>query len=208
MCGRFFLRHRPEVYASSLQALMPSGFSLQSAANVSPGREISLVLAAGPKREFKNALWGLPHSASKPSALIFNARAESLSEKPSFAPLLQAGRCLVPASGYFEWEGPKGRKRLHAFGPRLGQFLVFAGLYDRARSRCVIVTTEPNALARAVHGRMPAILGRRAAEAWLSAEPAEALCKLAPCPDEWLETWELPFIPELDDEMLLPPRRR
>ncbi|MCZ6608602.1 MAG: SOS response-associated peptidase [Alphaproteobacteria bacterium] len=120
-------------------------------------------------------VWGLPATWNgKP---LINARAETLAAKPAFRGALARGRCLIPASGYFEWKRV-GRTRSPMLVRReSGEPFVMAGLYERWQTpeegilrSCTIITTEPNEVAASVHHRMPAILTEGGAEVWMDRE--------------------------------------
>jgi putative SOS response-associated peptidase YedK len=118
-----------------------------------------------------------------------NARAESLHTTRSYRHLLEDGRCVVPVDEFYEWTGPKGRKRKHAFRSSAGGPVLLAGLFERWRQgdstllSCTIVTTAPAPDFAPFHNREPAVLtGREAAETWLRAPFAEAEALLRPVP--------------------------
>ena len=108
---------------------------------------------------------------------MINARAESAATRPAFRNAFARGRCLIPASGYFEWRR-RGRQRIPMLLRRRGgEPFAMAGLYERWKRSddavlrtCAILTTEPDAVAAGVHDRMPAILTGEACEAWLDRE--------------------------------------
>jgi putative SOS response-associated peptidase YedK len=197
MCGRFYLltdlsviRERFAVAESALAAL-PLGDLL-------PGQAVPAVI-----RDGKNRLvlfrWGLIPSWAKDPAIgrkLINARAETLAEKPSFKNAFKARRCLIPADGFYEWTGEKGKKQAARFRLASGEPFGFAGLYETWRPpagdpirTCTIVTTEPNGLIAPIHDRMPVILPREGESLWL--DPAvhdAALLRplLAPYPAAWM----------------------
>jgi putative SOS response-associated peptidase YedK len=151
--------------------------------------------------------WGLiPNWWQKPLAELpssFNARAETVASKPFFGDAFERRRCLVPASGFFEWTGPEGARQPWYITSTDGRPLTFAGLYDRWSDPAAgdnvwsftVIVGEPNSVARRYHDRMPVILGPSASvsEAWLE-EPRSDL--LVPCPDEWLQAW--PVTPRMN----------
>jgi putative SOS response-associated peptidase YedK len=108
--------------------------------------------------------WGLKASWDK--TLIINARSESLAEKPSFRPLLEQ-RCLIPATGWFEWQAIANakRKRKHRLQPESQGSFCFAGLSDG--ERVVMLTRAPAPEIAHVHDRMPAVLAREDERRWL-----------------------------------------
>jgi putative SOS response-associated peptidase YedK len=152
--------------------------------NIAPGTRQPVIVQGASGRELVQMQWGLiPHWTKnlKPAHPIINARAESLAEKPSFASLLKTGRCLVPASGFFEWKHEGAKK--HPFYIQVtGQPLfAFAGLYDEwhdpagsVLATYTIITTEPNALLATVHNRMPVIVSQDHEEQWLTGEQQDA----------------------------------
>lgn len=118
---------------------------------------------------------------------MINAKAETILEKPTYKGLFRHTRCLVPATGFYEWLGDKGEKRPFFFTVKRRPLFSFAGLYSvrkdaegRDFASFTIITTTPNALVGKVHDRMPVILNKEDEEAWLNtpAEDAEALLQL------------------------------
>lgn len=117
------------------------------------------------------AHWGWDVTWS-PKPLI-NARAETLTEKPTFRDRL-AARCAVPATAYFEWRDPGdgSKKRRNRIARSDNNLIVFAGLTD-ASGHAAIITCAPVPSIAHIHGRMPAILEPDSAAAWLSDVPFE-----------------------------------
>lgn len=132
--------------------------------------------------ECKDVRWGLvPHWAkdTKVGAKMINARAETVAEKPAFRTAFTKRRCLVPASGYFEWKGEPGHKQpyfIHAPG---GELLMFAGLWEVWRPSddaewlrtFTIVTGPPGLVSGDIHDRAPVILPPGNWLAWLTEGP-------------------------------------
>ncbi len=123
--------------------------------------------------------WGFPNYG-KASGVIINARCETLYEKPTFSRLLSAGRCLVPASGFYEWkaagDAPK-KKDKYLIRTSASKLMYFAGLYgsfsDKTgipSTRFVIITTDANEQMSRIHSRMPVILDKHEAMAWVRPE--------------------------------------
>ena len=139
--------------------------------------------------------WGLiPHwskPGAAPSAPLINARGKTLTEKPSFRSAWKHGqRCVVPATGFYEWE-KQGRERLPwLFQRRDGEPLAFAGLWDRWQDpiddsvieSVTVVTTTPNEMLSRIHDRMPVLLDEDSAPAWLDADNASAVGLIKPYP--------------------------
>jgi putative SOS response-associated peptidase YedK len=130
---------------------------------------------------------------------LINARSESVTEKPSFRSAFKRRRCIVPASGFYEWQHfSDGRKQPYYIHAVNGSPLGFAGLWEHwqapdgsAIESCTILTTSANATMAAIHDRMPVILLPGSYLDWLGAETSSStLHKLcSPCPDYLLEMY-------------------
>ncbi len=151
------------------------------------------------KREMVLVRWGLiPHWVKEPDdfALIINARAETLLQKPSFRTSLAHKRCLIPADAFYEWSGPKNNRQMHKL-EEVGQSpMAFAGLWDHwlgadgsEFESAVIITVAANQDVAPVHDRMPAIIEKQDFEDWLDVKNVrakEALKLLKPAPSGYL----------------------
>jgi putative SOS response-associated peptidase YedK len=113
----------------------------------------------------------------------FNARVETVAEKPMYRGAYRARRCVVPASGFYEWTGAKGDKQPHIFVDAQGQpILALAGLYERWRDpetgdhipSCTLIVTEPTKWMLPYHDRMPVLLQQAEIDRWLSGERASS----------------------------------
>ena len=131
------------------------------------------ILAIGSGPEAIILRFGL--STSWDAQPLLNARIETLTEKPTFRPLLET-RCLIPATGYFEWRR-QGKMRIkNRIEPQNHAPFAFAGLVDKSQNAAVILTCAPADPIAHVHGRMPVILKEGDEEAWL--DPARAFASL------------------------------
>lgn len=190
MCTRFFLLrdHLKEIFERFGLEMPPEYVSKY---NIAPGSLLPAVRSA-PRRPAYEAAplrWGYIPSWSRPGQFIapwVNARSETLAEKPAFREAFRRRRCLVPATGYYEWEA-QGKTRLPwAFRDPGGGPLCLAGLWEAWRTpdgtmleSCAVVTTAPNGLMQPIHHRMPLTLGAEQAAAWLDPEaPPEKLAGL------------------------------
>ena len=120
---------------------------------------------------------------------MINARAETLTEKPAYASLLQSQRCIIIANGYYEWmRTSQGRMPYYIYDPA-NNILPFAGLWDKwendkkqHRITCTIITTGPSTELKHIHNRMPVILTKERMDEWIdcSYPKAEVLQLLKP----------------------------
>jgi putative SOS response-associated peptidase YedK len=133
--------------------------------------------------EVVNMQWGLVSRYSKnknETAHLINARAETLDEKPIFRTLLLKNRCLVPASGFYEWKKEGNRRTPFYIHLKENPVFAFAGLCDicldttgTAHPAYVIITNRANSLVAPMHDRMPVILKPGDEDRWLSGEPLD-----------------------------------
>jgi putative SOS response-associated peptidase YedK len=148
------------------------------------------------QRQLVPARWGLVPSWAKSAvdaAKRINARAESLRSKNTFRGAFEQRRCVIPADGFFEWTGAKGKRMPVWFRPPDRELLFFAGLYESWRDpetaawtkTFTIITTGPNDLVAPVHDRMPAVLAPDDLERWMSPQSDldEAYALLKPAPE-------------------------
>jgi putative SOS response-associated peptidase YedK len=133
--------------------------------------------------------------------MMFNARAETAADKPSFRAAMRHRRCLVPTDGFYEWTGASGAKRPFLVRPAAGGPMAMAGIYEHWQGAdgselesVAILTVAANEAMSAVHERMPAILAPEHFDAWLdcsSGSSLEAATLLVPAPEELLELVEV-----------------
>lgn len=177
MCGRFTLNASPEQLAALFA--LPEAPVLAPRYNIAPTQPVGIVRLNSQthQREWALTVWGLiPSWAKDPSmgARMINARAETVAEKPAFRAAFKRRRCLVPASGFYEWQKQGARKQPHYITHADGGPLAFAGLWESWRGpdgseldTCTILTTEPNELMATLHNRMPVILAPEDYGQWL-----------------------------------------
>lgn len=189
MCSRYFLDADGNVIAYTFS--VPLNERVRRRFNIAPTQEAPIVRVSpeGP-REMAMLRWGLVPSWSKDlgaGTKMINARGESVAEKPAFREAMARRRCLVPATGFFEWKAAPGRKQPFAITVPERPLFAFAGLWETWRPRgCeavetfTIVTTDANEAVAPIHDRMPVILPKEAEDAWLRADIAEASALLKP----------------------------
>jgi len=143
--------------------------------------------------------WGLIPGWWKKTAKevpsTFNARAETVAQKPMFRSAFKRTRCIVPASGYYEWHAVEGGKQPYFISAVDGSVLSIAGLWDQWKepetgetiSSATLIVTAANDFTRCIHDRMPVLLAQRDIDSWLSGKAGVGL--LLPAPNDLLRMW-------------------
>jgi putative SOS response-associated peptidase YedK len=200
MCGRFAM-FLPLADIVARFGLEDAGETrLEPRYNIAPTQPIAAIRAdAEGVRSLDMLRWGLiPHWAKDASIgnRLINARAETVAEKPAFRQSFSKRRCLILASGFYEWGQTPDGKFPFFMSPPGGECLAFAGLWERWRSpeeelieSCVIITTNASQSLARVHDRMPAILDEEAQLLWLAQATRKEDCQalLGSTPDGRLE---------------------
>ncbi len=218
MCGRYSLWCIDDL-CGRFRLLDPT-LGFRSHFNIAPGSS-NPVIVAHERAEAVMMQWGLvPHWTKDITTTHrpINARAENLDEKPMFSDLLKSQRCLVPASGFYEWKNEGRRKVPFYIHVKDDPVFSFAGLYDTWRNPAgailqtyTIITTAANEMVAPLHDRMPVILKQDDEMRWLSSEviPAEEINRiLAQFPAEEMVAYpvsERVNKTDADDEKLIEP---
>ena len=191
MCGRYVLKREDlEKMLEHVGVRVPQAF--QSRYNIAPTFVVPVVRTTKSGEPEATALrWSLIPSWTKPDAPVkplVNVRAETLLSR--FGRALQTRRCILPASGFYEWEAAGGRKQPWYFSMRSGQPFGLGGIWDLWRGSdgteletCAVITTTPNRVLQPVHERMPVMLTPDQCRKWLgTAEtgPLEQMMTSAP----------------------------
>lgn len=203
MCGRYVVAGRLDnLEFSERFQLRQLKIELPETYNAAPSQRLPVILEEdAAERAARLMQWGLVPRWRKPgerdSFAPINARAETVLEKPMFRPLMGNRRCLVPASGFYEWQQRAGGKQPYYITVREQPLIAFAGLYDEREedgevlASYTILTTAANDLMAELHNRMPVILHPEDEEEWLSREvdnPHAVEHLLRPFPAEAMET--------------------
>lgn len=170
--------------------------------NIAPTQPVLAVRGDG-RRLASYMRWGLVSSDTRETPSdppLINARAETVTERPSFRSALLRRRCLIPADGFYEWQRNAGRRPVR-ITLASGEPFAFAGLWDTWRDprgdvveSCTIITTEANDLLQPIHDRMPVILTENVEPLWLDSgmqDAAALVSLLAPYPSEAMRTYEV-----------------
>jgi putative SOS response-associated peptidase YedK len=183
MCGRYALSTPAAVIAEHFELLDLDELELPPRFNIAPTQTLPVVrLAADGTRELVAARWGLIPSWAKDPAIgnrLINARAESAADKPAFRSAFRRRRCLVPATGFYEWQRLEKRKQPYQILMRDGGLFAMAGLWERWQcadsaplDTYTILTTAANPVVAPLHDRMPVILAPGDYDLWLGRTPA------------------------------------
>ncbi|MEM7469260.1 MAG: SOS response-associated peptidase [Pseudomonadota bacterium] len=203
MCGRYTLSESPAEIADAFDDVLGVDCSTEFSAtydwqpryNIAPSQYCLVAACVGSAPELALMRWGLiPHWAKdqKIANKLINARAETVAEKPSFRTAFRHKRCLVFASGYYEWTKRDGQKYPVHITSTQANVIAFAGLWSSwsgddtdTLNTFTIITTSANADIDSVHHRMPVTLTPSDAQLWLSRTPdqADSLALLRPAPD-------------------------
>lgn len=207
MCGRFALAADAQAIAKAFG--LTSVPELSPRYNIAPSQPVAVVRASDRgERELAIVQWGLIPSWTKDLSKwkpLINARAETAAEKPSFRAAFRRRRCLIPASGFYEWQKVEGGKQpffIHQRGEE-GDRPVFAmaGLWEHWQGgdgsepeTCTILTTAANATMKPIHDRMPVILAPEDYDAWLLTDERDVKelgALLHPINDEWISAYRV-----------------
>lgn len=219
MCGRYQFSDTGKQIAGQLGAVL-RGASSEPRYNVAPTQHAPVVLQDHGGRVLDMYRWGLIPFWAKDASIgnrLINARAETVADKPAFREAYRRRRCLVPASGFYEWQRTAEGKVPHWIHPADGGLLTFAGLWEEWRPEdaepvrtYTILTTRANGFMRRIHDRMPVVLSPGERDAWLgpdaSTRDLEAL--LGPGPEDLLAAYPVSTrvnSPANDDPRLILP---
>jgi putative SOS response-associated peptidase YedK len=205
MCGRYTLYKTSEL--EKRFKTRPPAFTLHDSYNVAPGQMLPVIIQSEHGRTIEPMKWGLVPMWAKDINIgykMINAREDGIFDKPAWRGPIRHHRCLVPATGFYEWKHLDGKKTKQPYfiKPKDQELFAFAGIFDVWHDKVTgselwsysIITTEPNKEMTAIHDRMPVILHPDDWDVWLSPSlddrgAIEAL--LRPYGDGTLEMYEV-----------------
>ncbi|WP_135666700.1 SOS response-associated peptidase [Halorhabdus rudnickae] len=198
MCGRNSLFIDQQDLESAFDATVVADGDYEPRYNIAPGDGLEVITSDAPD-EIDRFHWGLiPSWADDPSDGIINARSETVDEKRVFQEAWESRPCLVPSSGFYEWQSRNGGlKQPYRIYREDSPAFAMAGIWDEweengeSRSCVTILTTEPNDLMEPIHDRMPVVLPREAEDRWLSADPEERHELCQPYPREDMDAYPI-----------------
>jgi putative SOS response-associated peptidase YedK len=181
MCGRFVITSTPAAMRQAFGYIDQPNFPPRH--NIAPTQPIPVVIIEHGVRHFRLMRWGFwPAWVKDPRtfALLINARAETVLDKPAFKNAIRRRRCLIPADGYYEWPRAETRKRPYFIHPRNGRPFGFAGLAEtwigpngEELDTVAIVTTAASGGLAELHHRVPVTIGPHDFERWLDCKNDE-----------------------------------
>jgi putative SOS response-associated peptidase YedK len=189
MCGRF-TQHYTWREIHELYGLVGAARNIEPRYNIAPTTNIDTIISTAEGLQFAPMRWGLIPAwwkkTAKEAPATFNARAEGVAEEPIFRSAFKSRRCLIPASGYYEWKNTEGKKEPFYITAIDGTVLTIAGLHevwkepggDALRSCTMIVTAADDFMAP-IHDRMPVLLSAHQFPAWLSGDAGTEILKPA-----------------------------
>lgn len=200
MCSAGYIASRARIgrdvseFFATIEEMTVTGRHVIRPTNASP----FVRLEADGRRHMRQLHWGLIPFWAKDRKIAyqtFNARSESVVEKPSFREPFKRRRGILAWDSYVEWREEAGKKIPYEFRLRSGEPIGFAGLWDRWRDgdtdleSCTMLTTTPNEMAAPFHDRMPVILHPEDYDLWLdpAAQNSDLLALLCPFPADLME---------------------
>jgi putative SOS response-associated peptidase YedK len=194
MCGRFTQQFSySELHAYFEFFGQPLG-NLEPRFSICPTQQITVVLSSERGgHDLQRMRWGLVppwwSKSLKELPATFNARAETVAEKPTFRAAFRSRRCIIPASGTYEWQDTLSGKQPWYFTPAKGPIMMIAGLWETwtntdapgdTLQSATMVITDANSFVGQYHDRMPVLLDRDTMNDWLSGRKGHELLKPAP----------------------------
>ncbi len=177
MCGRFALTLPLDAVAGWFDAVQVKADFDVPKYNICPTLKIPVAVSFEGARQLVSMRWGfIPnwYKAPNDGPMLINARSETIAEKPAFRAAAKARRCLIPASGFYEWQREQGKKLPWYFKPKAGELMAFAGIWqvwkdaeDQRLVTCAMVTTEAGNEMSAIHHREPVVVQRGDFGLWL-----------------------------------------
>lgn len=185
MCGRFNVTSDP--LNRLIVEITGRGFVIDTRYNIAPTEQVPVLFkhSNGDWDLADMRWWLVPWWSEGPSTkyAMYNAKSETLTKSRAFREPFKQRRCIVPATGYYEWRTEKGRKMPYYIAPESGSGFAFAGLWDRWKGEdetidsCTIITVAATESMKPIHNRMPAQLTVSEARNWMDPLVEEATLK-------------------------------
>ncbi len=171
MCGRYVIDRDSDALADELGALHTADAAIPAHFNIPPTSTVPVVIAAGGRRRLGAMRWGIPGSRDGKATLLFNSRLETLVRRPARSPYQ---RCLVPATGYYEWRADPQPRQAFLLRDPDRTTMTMAGIYEAHRGAdgvlewaFAIVTTAATGALAEIHHRRPVVVAPDGWDDWL-----------------------------------------
>lgn len=195
MCGRFAITLPTEAMAQLFSATPSNDLPVGENYNVCPTNSVATVTAREGTRQLRPMRWGfIPHWYKKPGdgPLLINARSETIAEKPAFRAACRERRCVIPATGFYEWtKDAEGKRFPWYIAPSDGAPILFAGVWqdwgpegDRISTCAIVTCAAGDHPLSAIHSRMPVTLTPDQIALWLGEEGKGAARLMQPAPTD------------------------
>ncbi len=186
MCGRFSVRDK--LVSADVNQDFGISFSSKTNIDLRPTQTVSMIIWQDKQFKQLDAHWGIkPKWADK---LLINAQSETVGQKPTFKKAFQTHRCVIPCSGWYEWQNQGDQKKQrYYFSHSEEKTLYMAGIYylkENEPPELVTLTTTPNKKFAQIHNRMPALILTDCLEDWFSGSTDQAQQLLLPVPDNYI----------------------
>ncbi|GAA0516829.1 DUF159 family protein [Saccharopolyspora subtropica] len=195
MCGRYAVRRGPAALAEEFAAVDRTAGAVAADFNITPTKTVPIVVQRGTERSVRPVRWGLVPTWAKEVGSgppMINARAETITTKPAYAESARRRRCLMPATGWYEWRPGDRRRQPYLCARRDGASLAMAAVFsawwppnpaDQPLVTCAVVTTEATGELAGIHPRMPLVLPADRWADWLDPRRSHIDELLAPDPE-------------------------
>lgn len=201
MCGRMTMTSPADAMARLFEAAPDNDLPDGPRYNICPTQEIGVVVSGDAGRRYRPMRWGfVPHWYKTPTdgPLLINARGETIAEKPAFRAACRSRRCLIPATGFYEWtKGEDGARLPWYFSAPDDAPLVFAGVWqvwdkgETPLTTCAIVTTAASDWMAQTHHREPVSLAPQDWAKWLGEEGHGAATLMHAAPQGRYHRWRV-----------------
>ena len=207
MCGRFTSLLSPELLAVIRETFgVPVPESTEPRYNIAPTQMVRVLRNEGDHNRFDLMRWGLvPFWAKDPSigSQMINARYETVSEKPAFRQAIKYRRCIIPTSGFYEWQRTECLKQPYFVHMADSSPMYLAGIWEQWKhtgeegflETFSILTTAANELVAPIHDRMPVILQPDFLNLWLSHgmhDPEQLQDMFQAIPSDLIDAYKVP----------------
>lgn len=166
MCGRFYIDEESSLEIKKILEQIDAKYQNKNrkTGEIFPTDEVPILAAFKDKVEPELSAWGFPGYNKK--GVLINARSETALEKKTFREGILSRRCVIPSSGFFEWNSTKQK---YYFQRQEEAILYMAGIYNFYLDECkfVMLTTSANSSMEDIHLRMPVVLEKDDVEKWI-----------------------------------------